>query len=185
VHACLHKLTDAAFRVHLQDKTFKAYIELELQLGNVDRWGCSCNLCLIEEALFMLTWHAARNPLARKHTCRTASTHGDKLACTMTAIMTRCRILYEKYLEWSPANCHAWIKFAELEKTLGEAARTRAIYELAISQPVLDMPEALWKVGFTWNARAPCPRVLRCSSTGPCVLALVGIVHLVVWSQCL
>jgi crooked neck len=54
--------------------------------------------------------------------------------------------LYEKYLEWSPANCHAWIKFAELEKTLGEAARTRAIYELAISQPVLDMPEALWKV---------------------------------------
>jgi hypothetical protein len=23
----------------MQDKTFKAYIELELQLGNVDRWG--------------------------------------------------------------------------------------------------------------------------------------------------
>ncbi|GFH16470.1 uncharacterized protein HaLaN_12894, partial [Haematococcus lacustris] len=76
-----------------KDRTFKAYIELELQLGNVDR----------------------------------------------------CRVLYEKYLEWAPANCHAWIKFAELEKTLGEAQRTRALYELAISQPVLDMPEALWK----------------------------------------
>ena len=27
-----------------------------------------------------------------------------------------------------------------------QADRTRAIYELAIQQPVLDMPEALWKV---------------------------------------
>jgi len=48
----------------------------------------------------------------------------------------RCRTLYEKYLEWQPANCHAWIKFADLEKSLGEAQRTRGIYELAISQPV-------------------------------------------------
>lgn len=38
-------------------------------------------------------------------------------------------------------------RYAELERTLGEAQRTRAIYELAIAQPVLDMPEALWKVG--------------------------------------
>jgi hypothetical protein len=57
----------------------------------------------------------------------------------------RCRTLYEKYLEWAPSNCAAWIKFAELEKMLGEAERARAIYELAISQPLLDMPEALWK----------------------------------------
>jgi crooked neck len=28
---------------------------------------------------------------------------------------------------------------------LSEAGRARALYELAISQPVLDMPEALWK----------------------------------------
>lgn len=48
----------------------------------------------------------------------------------------RCRTLYEKYLEWQPANCHGWTKFADLEKSLGEAQRTRAIYELAISQPV-------------------------------------------------
>ena len=57
----------------------------------------------------------------------------------------RCRKLYERYLEWNAANCHAWTKFAELERALGEVGRTRGIYELAISQPVLDMPEALWK----------------------------------------
>lgn len=39
------------------------------------------------------------------------------------------------------------LQFAELEKTLGETARTRSIYELAIAQPVLDMPESLWKAG--------------------------------------
>jgi len=87
------KILGTAIGVVPKDKTFKSYIELELQLGNIDR----------------------------------------------------CRKLYEKYLEWNPANCHAWIKFAELEKTLGEVSRTRAIYELAISQPALDMPEALWK----------------------------------------
>eukprot|EP00898_Chlorokybus_atmophyticus_P002064 jgi/Chlat1/2859/Chrsp194S00790 len=76
-----------------KDKIFKSYIEVELQLGNIDR----------------------------------------------------CRTLYEKYLEWSPSNCFAWTKFAELERSLGEAERARAIFELAISQPVLDMPELLWK----------------------------------------
>ncbi len=74
---------------------FKTYIEIELQLGNIDR----------------------------------------------------CRRLYEKYLEWAPANCYAWSKFAELERSLGETERGRAIFELAIAQPVLDMPELLWKVG--------------------------------------
>lgn len=57
----------------------------------------------------------------------------------------RCRALYGKYLEWAPANAAGWGRFAELEASLGEADRARAIYELAISQPALDMPEALWK----------------------------------------
>ncbi|KAF0291869.1 Crooked neck-like protein 1 [Amphibalanus amphitrite] len=35
--------------------------------------------------------------------------------------------------------------FAELETLLGDAERARAIYELAINQPRLDMPEILWK----------------------------------------
>lgn len=58
----------------------------------------------------------------------------------------RVRTLYQKYLQWAPANCRAWCKYAEVEQSLGELARVRAIYELAIEQPVLDMPEVLWKV---------------------------------------
>lgn len=57
----------------------------------------------------------------------------------------RVRKLYEKYLEWRPSNVGAWVRWAELERSLGEADRTRALYELAISQPLLDMPESLWK----------------------------------------
>jgi hypothetical protein len=56
------------------------------------------------------------------------------------------RTLYQKYLQWAPANCGAWCKYAEVERSLGELERARAIYELAIEQPVLDMPEVLWKV---------------------------------------
>lgn len=33
-------------------------------------------------------------------------------------------------------------------RCLSENDRTRAIFELAISQPALDMPELLWKVSF-------------------------------------
>jgi crooked neck len=57
----------------------------------------------------------------------------------------RCRTLYEKHIEWNPANCQAWIKFAELERGLEDLERTRAIFELAVDQPSLDMPELLWK----------------------------------------
>ncbi|KAL7628262.1 NineTeen Complex (NTC) component [Parahypoxylon ruwenzoriense] len=57
----------------------------------------------------------------------------------------RCRTLYEKHIEWNPANCQTWIKFAELERGLDDLDRTRAIFELAISQAALDMPELLWK----------------------------------------
>ncbi|CAO3675909.1 unnamed protein product [Rhizopus stolonifer] len=58
----------------------------------------------------------------------------------------RCRTLYTKYLEFNPANCSAWIKFAELERdVLGETERCRAIFDLAIAQSALDMPELLWK----------------------------------------
>ncbi|CAM6098606.1 unnamed protein product [Calypogeia fissa] len=87
------RLLGTAIGMAPKDKIFKTYIEIELQLGNIDR----------------------------------------------------CRTLYEKYLEWSPANCYAWSKYAELERSLGETERGRAIFELAITQPVLDMPELLWK----------------------------------------
>ncbi|KAM0849995.1 hypothetical protein ACQ4PT_053392 [Festuca glaucescens] len=57
----------------------------------------------------------------------------------------RCRTLYQKYIEWSPANCYAWRKYAELERQLGETDRAWSIYELAVAQPALDMPEFLLK----------------------------------------
>ncbi|CAG2207040.1 CLF1 [Mytilus edulis] len=57
----------------------------------------------------------------------------------------RCRILYEKFLEFGPENCTSWIKYAELETILGDIDRAEAIYELAINQQQLDMPEVLWK----------------------------------------
>uniref|UniRef100_A0A5K3EXV5 Crooked neck-like protein 1 n=1 Tax=Mesocestoides corti TaxID=53468 RepID=A0A5K3EXV5_MESCO len=57
----------------------------------------------------------------------------------------RCRKLYEKFLEFSPENCTTWMRYAEMEALLDEVERARAIYELAISQPLLDMPEILWK----------------------------------------
>lgn len=57
----------------------------------------------------------------------------------------RCRKLYEKYLEFAPENCTTWIKFSELETILGDTERARAIFELAIGQPRLDMPEVRLK----------------------------------------
>lgn len=57
----------------------------------------------------------------------------------------RCRKLYEKFLEFNPSNCTTWIKYAELEAILGDTERARAIYELGINQPSIDMPEILWK----------------------------------------
>lgn len=57
----------------------------------------------------------------------------------------RCRTLYEKHIEWNPSNCQAWIKFSELERGLDDLDRARAIFELAVDQPILDMPELLWK----------------------------------------
>lgn len=57
----------------------------------------------------------------------------------------RCRILYNKFIEYNPANSQTWIKWAELERGLDDLRRTRAIFELAVSSPVLDMPELVWK----------------------------------------
>jgi crooked neck len=81
----------------------------------------------------------------------------------------RCRTLYEKHLEFNPASAAAWGQFAELEAALGETERARALYEIAISQPEMDMPEALWKAyidfeiseGSRKNARAIYERLLE------------------------
>ncbi|KUM61679.1 hypothetical protein ACN42_g5437 [Penicillium freii] len=57
----------------------------------------------------------------------------------------RCRTLFQKRIEWNPSNTQSWLEFAELERSLDDAERTRAIYELAIEQSILDMPELVWK----------------------------------------
>jgi len=59
--------------------------------------------------------------------------------------VSRCRELYHKYLQWAPDNCTAWTAYAELEASLGELDRCRGIFELAVNQTALDMPETLWK----------------------------------------
>lgn len=72
---------------------FRSYIELELQLGEVDR----------------------------------------------------CRMIYAKYVASMPYETEAWQSFAMLEACVGESTRARAIFELGIAQPELDMPERLWR----------------------------------------
>lgn len=49
------------------------------------------------------------------------------------------------FFQWDPSNSSAWIKFAELEAQLQDFARTRGIFELAVAQSPLSMPELLWK----------------------------------------
>ncbi|GAA5884143.1 hypothetical protein JCM16303_005936 [Sporobolomyces ruberrimus] len=57
----------------------------------------------------------------------------------------RCRMLYQKWIEYDPSNATAWIKFTELETILQDVDRVRAIYEMAVNQPSMDMPELIWK----------------------------------------
>ncbi|KAJ1664194.1 NineTeen Complex (NTC) component [Coemansia sp. RSA 1813] len=57
----------------------------------------------------------------------------------------RVRTLYSKYLEFNATNCATWVEFARLEVALGEDERCQALFDLAVDQPTLDMPEVLWK----------------------------------------
>lgn len=57
----------------------------------------------------------------------------------------RCRQLYQKFLEYDPSSCYAWMQYAKLETELGDDDRARAIYEMGVNQSELDMPELLWK----------------------------------------
>ncbi|KAF2857831.1 putative cell cycle control protein cwf4 [Piedraia hortae CBS 480.64] len=58
---------------------------------------------------------------------------------------THCREAFTNWLTHTPTNSTAYASFAELEAQLGEVDRARAIYEIGISIPDLDMPEVLWK----------------------------------------
>lgn len=47
--------------------------------------------------------------------------------------------------QYDASNASAWIKFTKLETILQDTDRARAIYELAVNQPSMDMPELIWK----------------------------------------
>lgn len=57
----------------------------------------------------------------------------------------RCRTIYGKFLEIHPQNPKAWNVYIDLEDSVGELDRARALCNLAISQERLDMPELVWK----------------------------------------
>lgn len=63
----------------------------------------------------------------------------------MMGEIDRCRKIYTQYLIFDGQNCDTWQQYAMLERQVGETERARGIYELAIKQPVLDMPEMIWK----------------------------------------
>ena len=88
---------------------------------------------------------------------------------TQLGQVERVRTLYGRFLEWNPTLVTAWCAFAELEAALSETERARRIYELALAQPALDMPEKLWKAfidfeieaGERGNARALYEQLLE------------------------
>jgi crooked neck len=57
----------------------------------------------------------------------------------------RCRKIYSKYLETHPTNPKGWCKFVDLEVSVGEMDRARALCEMAISMENIATPELLWK----------------------------------------
>ena len=57
----------------------------------------------------------------------------------------RCRKLYEQQIAYNPSNSSAFIKYAELERGLDDADRARGIFEIAVQQASMDMPELVWK----------------------------------------
>jgi len=57
----------------------------------------------------------------------------------------RCRKIYEKFLEAHPHNPKAWNVYVDLEDSVGEMDRARALCDIAVNQERLDMPELVWK----------------------------------------
>jgi len=57
----------------------------------------------------------------------------------------RCRTIYQKFLEAHPHNPKAWNVYVDLEDSVGELERARALCDLAVDQDRLDMPELVWK----------------------------------------
>lgn len=61
------------------------------------------------------------------------------------ANIDRVRTLYEKFINTFPDNPIPWIKFGEFEKDLEEHERFEKVFELAIENNQMNMPETVWR----------------------------------------
>lgn len=61
------------------------------------------------------------------------------------ANIDRARILYQRFIEIFPDNPIPWIKFAEFENDLEEYERSEMIFELALQNNQMNMPETIWR----------------------------------------
>nr|GEU69218.1 hypothetical protein [Tanacetum cinerariifolium] len=86
--------------------------------------------------------------------------------------MDHCWKLYKEYFEWSPKNFYSWSKYAKLERSLMETEHARPIFELAITQPALDMPELLWKPVAPTTAEQRLARKNELKARGTLLMAL-------------
>ena len=104
----------------------QGYITLELQLGEVDRCR-KLYAKYLEAAPYNCQVGDGRSAPAH---LRLPFTHSP------THSFVHPQILPARF-----ALPQAWKEFAGLEQGVGETERARAIFELAIAQPALDMPE--------------------------------------------
>lgn len=105
-------------------KLFKCYIDLELQLREFDRCRTLYNK--------FLEFDSTNCQVGRVYPVMTAlsllSQQRQTCPCSNPPLLLQ-----------------TWISLAELEAVLGETERALAVFDLAVTQPVLDMPELLWK----------------------------------------
>lgn len=59
--------------------------------------------------------------------------------------MERCRKIYERQIQVFSFVSDVWIDYALFECRLAELQRARFIFEIAVAQQELDMPEHVWK----------------------------------------
>eukprot|EP00747_Dinoflagellata_sp_TGD_P157454 gnl/TRDRNA2_/TRDRNA2_177741_c2_seq3.p1 gnl/TRDRNA2_/TRDRNA2_177741_c2~~gnl/TRDRNA2_/TRDRNA2_177741_c2_seq3.p1 ORF type:complete len:341 (-),score=-7.02 gnl/TRDRNA2_/TRDRNA2_177741_c2_seq3:125-1147(-) len=89
----------------------------------------------------------------------------------------RCRMILEKFITSEPESVEAWVKYAELEATVQEDERAKTIYEIALSQPTLDVPELLWKSYIEYE----CKRMKRANVRKLYERILKKTQHIKVW----
>jgi hypothetical protein len=110
---------------------FQGYIDLEIEVSTTINGA------------FVTVTQGRRPPAARIRPCTTAVREIPR----GKSLQIAARSLFLSFTlenQYDPTNSPAWIKYAELESQLQDFNRTRAIFELGVSQR-LSMPELLWK----------------------------------------